>query len=320
MTRVLLPLFLALHLLRSECLRMGMCSSDRVVLSTAQQEQVHELKLKIFARSAACDRGFSATPFERRAILQLVDQLKDLSPERVPTRNFAPSYSPSEAIPLAGSWRMVFTTAYDVLQLSALPLTIVQGIYQQIHPNGEVANVIDFAPRFQTLFPQQLTGNGTTIRAKVSILGRARGERRVGLTFYAVELKPLTLLSSSAVAALAPKCKVNLPGRGISDMLRKAPSQVDAPPQNSSVTLPANTNSSSTPNTNTFTGSSSRSSGIEPLFENLKSLLAGTFGANANADYSSPGFFDILYLDDDTLIIQQNQPGGIFISIRDPSF
>ena len=293
-----------------------MCSSDRVVLSAAQQEQVHELKLKIFARSAACDRGFSATPSERRAVLQLVDQMKELSPERVPTRNFAPSYSPSEATPLAGSWRMVFTTAYDVLQLSALPLTIVQGIYQQIHPNGEVANVIDFAPRFQTLFPQQLTGNGTTVRAKVSILGRARGERRVGLTFCAVELKPLTLLSSSAVAALAPKFKVNLPGKGISDMVRRAPIQVDAPPTNSSFTLPANTNSSSTP----ISGSSSRPSGIEPLFENLKSLLVGTFGANANADYSSPGFFDILYLDDDTLIIQQNQPGGIFISIRDPSF
>ena len=30
-----------------------------------------------------------------------------------------------------------------------------------------------------------------------------------------------------------------------------------------------------------------------------------------------PGYFDILYLDSDCLIISQASPGGIFISIRD---
>ena len=34
---------------------------------------------------------------------------------------------------------------------------------------------------------------------------------------------------------------------------------------------------------------------------------------------NNPGFFDILYLDENLLIIKQNEPGGIFINIRDTS-
>lgn len=300
-------------------LRLTMCSS-RVVLTTAQQERVSDLKLQIFAKSAACDRGFAATPSERRTVLRLVDQLKELSPERFPTRNFAPhNYYPSQPTPLAGTWRLVFTTAYDVLQLSSLPLTIVQGIYQQIQPDGDVANVIDFAPRFQTLFPQQLTGNGTTIRAKVSILGRARGERRVGLTFNAVELKPLVLFSSSAAAALAPKLRINLPGRENAAIPRSIPTRIDDSLRSSTFTLPEAVNSTVTRMSTSFSNLYSSVPRLEPLLRNLTALVAGAYGANKNAAYSSPGFFDVLYLDDDTLIIQQNEPGGIFVSVRVPS-
>ena len=39
-------------------------------------------------------------------------------------------------------------------------------------------------------------------------------------------------------------------------------------------------------------------------------------GAGSTAQNNDPGYFDILYLDDDCLIIKQNQPGGMFINIR----
>ena len=41
------------------------------------------------------------------------------------------------------------------------------------------------------------------------------------------------------------------------------------------------------------------------------------FGVNNNNNTNSPGYFDILYIDDDMLIISQNEPGGVFVSIRD---
>jgi hypothetical protein len=39
-------------------------------------------------------------------------------------------------------------------------------------------------------------------------------------------------------------------------------------------------------------------------------------GAGDSAEDNDPGFFDILYLDDNCLVIQQNAPGGIFVNIR----
>ena len=325
MSHVLESLLLLLTLLSHPgptqgLLRLHMMCSSRIVLTTAQQEKVSDLKLQIFARSAACDRGFAATPPERRVILRLVDKLKELSPERFPTRNFAPhNYYPSQPTPLAGTWRLVFTTAYDVLQLSSLPLTIVQGIYQQIQPDGAVANVIDFAPRFQTLFPQQLMGNGTTIRAKVSILGRARGESRVGLTFNSVELKPLVLFSSPVAASFVPRLSINLPGRENAEIPRRIPVRVEAPLRPSSFTLPEAVNSTMTRMSSSFSNLYTAVPRLEPFLQNLTTLVAGAYGANKNAAFSSPGFFDVLYIDDDTLVIQQNEPGGIFISIRVPS-
>lgn len=48
-------------------------------------------------------------------------------------------------------------------------------------------------------------------------------------------------------------------------------------------------------------------------FPNLASL---GIGAEDNADSSSPGFYDIKYLDDDLLVLFQNEPGGVFVSTR----
>ena len=37
------------------------------------------------------------------------------------------------------------------------------------------------------------------------------------------------------------------------------------------------------------------------------------------SSYDSPGFFDVTYVDNDMLIIQQNEPGGCFVSVKVPS-
>ena len=47
---------------------------------------------------------------------------------------------------------------------------------------------------------------------------------------------------------------------------------------------------------------------------------ATLFGSNVDKGglfgNEGPGYFDVLYLDEECLIIKQNAPGGIFISIR----
>ena len=39
----------------------------------------------------------------------------------------------------------------------------------------------------------------------------------------------------------------------------------------------------------------------------------------ARGNIDGPGYFDVLYLDEDCLIISQNAPGGIFVNVRDDS-
>ena len=145
--------------------------------------EINSLKISIFSASAACDRGFAATPTERKKILNLVDKLKAFSPQSNPTFNFYPNNNSSDKCveaPLSGIWRMVFTSAFDVLSLSSNPFTLIQGIYQDIKSTGEITNIIDIAPRIQTLFPQSISGAGSTIRAEVGIVGKARNATRVG--------------------------------------------------------------------------------------------------------------------------------------------
>lgn len=55
---------------------------------------------------------------------------------------------------------------------------------------------------------------------------------------------------------------------------------------------------------------------LPPLNFNLPRIKVSDLpGVDPN---NSPGYFDVIYLDEDMLIIQQNAPGGIFVSIRVP--
>ena len=55
---------------------------------------------------------------------------------------------------------------------------------------------------------------------------------------------------------------------------------------------------------------------LPPVGFNFPQLSLFGLGAESKASEDTPGFFDVLYLDDDCLIISQNEPGGIFISTR----
>lgn len=46
------------------------------------------------------------------------------------------------------------------------------------------------------------------------------------------------------------------------------------------------------------------------------SLFSGDKGQRGLIGEDGPGYFDVLYLDEDCLIIAQNDPGGIFVNIR----
>jgi len=272
--------------LRAYALQSSAASGDVPVVPVVTQ-----LKQQLFARSAACDRGFGASRRDRDDINKLVESLKAIqqAQQTNPTRGLVPDNNNNnnnnnnaatidEAAPIQGVWRLVYTSALDVLSLAASPLSLLQGIYQVIDANtGNSVNVIDLAPRIQTLLPTFINDQlETSLRLKVFTQARRRSDTRVGLRFLKVQAG---LLINGAKPSWLPSSlfKGTLPQSALFDTLA-------------------------------------------PIVENIFGGGGGGGGSqddSSNSDSNtSPGFFDVLYLDEDTLIIAQNAPGGIFVSTR----
>merc|ERR1719223_82979 len=156
--------------------------------------EASDLKMKLLNFCASYDRGFGASPRSRKEVDELIQQLEALNPTPVDAAKAvdgSPAYS--ESAPLEGAWRMVWTTALDVLNLAASPIASPGAIYQVIEP-PIATNIIDFIPRAQSLFPTAFPP--TLIRAEVKTRAslRPNNSNRVGLNFEAVSLKPVEVL------------------------------------------------------------------------------------------------------------------------------
>jgi hypothetical protein len=234
---------------------------------------------------ASYDRGFGATFSAREQVQAVIRQLEQLNIEeqaastilspssRRPDRRLLVAPTTNSAT-LIGNWRMIWTTALDVLSLQASPFFITGAIYQVFESHAEttnlVTNIIDFIPRIQTLAPSIIPN--TLIRAKVQTraclpMSRRRNgggignnqpvstideePNRVGLIFESVSIQPVQVLGW------------------------------DGNP-------------------------------LPPITFDLPKLP----GVSTT---SSPGYFDVTYLDEDFLIIRQNAPGGLFCFIRTQS-
>lgn len=245
---------------------------DKATLNSQRRE---DLKKTLYSKCAECDRGFSSIPSDRTAIDSIINELRTLSPEQNPTKNFFPDNdhndTSSVSAPLDGAWKLIYTTAFDVLILGVNPFSITQSIYQVINSTGSAINVINVAPRLQAFLPLQLVGTGSTLRLKVYIDAKRKSDDEISLRFKSTEIKPITLLGNRI--NFLPSLKLLLPQRILGGDAWK---------------------------------SSSSSSSSNSSSDNNKK---NSFG-------QSSGYFRVLYLDSECLIIQQNQPGGIFVSVR----
>eukprot|EP00525_Craspedostauros_australis_P013552 CAMPEP_0198123316 /NCGR_PEP_ID=MMETSP1442-20131203/37212_1 /TAXON_ID= /ORGANISM="Craspedostauros australis, Strain CCMP3328" /LENGTH=308 /DNA_ID=CAMNT_0043782509 /DNA_START=325 /DNA_END=1251 /DNA_ORIENTATION=+ len=160
------------------------------------------LKTKLLQMGASYDRGFGASPRARSLMDTLIGDLEDRNLETNAAQGIdGDSATPS---PLAGNWRMVWTTASDVLVLGANPLISVGAIYQIFEP-PIVTNIIDAIPRIQNLLPPAMVPS-SLLRAKVQTRGSSRLGKpmRVGLDFESVKLEPVELLGQDTSGVLPP--------------------------------------------------------------------------------------------------------------------
>jgi hypothetical protein len=178
-------------------------------------------------------------------VQKVIKELKQLNPETNASRGIN---GDGEASPLSGSWRMIWTSAQDVLVLGASPVSTVGAVYQVFEP-PMVTNIIDLLPRAQSLLPISILPS-SMLRIKVSTRASPRNDSlmRLGLVFESVEFRPVELLGLEVTNTLPPFA-----------------------------------------------------------FEIPRIKGVGSDGA---------AYFEVSYLDEDLLIIQQNNPGGLFALSR----
>lgn len=89
-------------------------SDDRYQKSSA-------LKRELLQLAASYDRGFGATPRAREEASDIIQQLAAINPTKDAARGIDGNWEDGDA-PLKGAWRMIWTTALDVVSLAASPI------------------------------------------------------------------------------------------------------------------------------------------------------------------------------------------------------
>lgn len=168
-------------------------SNDETILECKTLDTQDVLKQSLLRLAASYDRGFGATNKAREEATNIIQDLERCNEEKQASRGI----DGTSSSPLTGTWRMIWTTASDVLILAASPVAAPGAIYQVFEP-PIVTNIIDFLPRIQSLFPPSLVPS-SIIRANVQTRASLRQENqnRVGLLFEKVNLQPLQLLGQS---------------------------------------------------------------------------------------------------------------------------
>lgn len=178
-------------------------------------EERQNMKLKLIQLCASYDRGYGASPSAKRKVNDLVAELELMNPTPINAAEGVDGEYTSDKIPLKGAWRMVWTTALDVLNLGANPVAAPGSIYQVIDP-PIATNIIDFIPRAQTLLPTNFPASLLRAEVKTRTSKRASNSNRVGLVFEAVSLKPVEVFGMKA--DMLPPFSVNFPKIKLEDI------------------------------------------------------------------------------------------------------
>ena len=180
--------------------------NDTTNYSNEKEQERNDLKKQLYKLSASYDRGFGATPTARDEAEDIITQLAAVNPTHNPARGIDGNGTAGEDdIPLKGIWRMIWTSAYDVVSLGASPISTTSAIYQDISYPPVAINIIDFIPKSQSILPSSLSPP-SLLRAEVATRASSRNvstNDRVGLVFEGLKLQPIELLGQK-VDSLPP--------------------------------------------------------------------------------------------------------------------
>ena len=150
-------------------------------------------KKSLFKLCTGLNRGLNAREDENRAAVALVESLEQLCP---PKDDGMVMMRPADggAAPIGGEWKLIYTTALDVLTVGLTPGVEVGQIYQNISPDlTEVVNIIELQPSLAAL--NGVLGSSLTtftVRAKATV----EGIDRLRIAFQDVSVQAETLFGT----------------------------------------------------------------------------------------------------------------------------
>lgn len=91
------------------------------IVSSENKENAALLKRELYQLAASYDRGFSATPRARAEANDIIEKLSALNPTTEASKGIDGHTNDKDNVPLRAIWRMVWTSALDVVSLGASP-------------------------------------------------------------------------------------------------------------------------------------------------------------------------------------------------------
>lgn len=168
---------------------------------------LEEIKAELLTATNGTDRGFAASKEARTNILSLVAQLE--------SQDMALSL-PDDPAPLVGTWRLIFTSALDVLSLGLLPLSRVGNIYQNVETSDKdnelaIYNIVELNPKFAPVLNAFDSIGETVTRITVTATGTLQTGSRLDLKFVRSALQGVSILGFDLSSLPKLEVPVNSP-------------------------------------------------------------------------------------------------------------
>jgi len=161
---------------------------------------VEDLKKRLFLEVSGTNRGLAADSSCKKRILEMLEELERLNPTDSPTAK------ENRAL-LGGQWKLLFTTALDILALGVIPFVQIGDIYQNIDEDQKgdggsfyVKNIVSIGSCLNSV--ASTVGADSTAEIHVTAKGSISSEKRIDIRFVRASFQPKTIFGYDGIQFL----------------------------------------------------------------------------------------------------------------------
>mmetsp|Transcript_2462 Transcript_2462/g.3603 ORF Transcript_2462/g.3603 Transcript_2462/m.3603 type:complete len:246 (+) Transcript_2462:29-766(+) len=169
-------------------------------------ESLDHLKTSFLKLTVSSNRGINSSEKQRETIMELIDKLEEINPNKEPNVGLKEGVSPLE-----GSWKLIYSNSPDILSLSLVPGILIGEIYQNIYGmREEIDNVVEIQSILAPFIPS------TKAKFIVNVKGNVSTAKRINLSFDKQKFVPETFFGKEMAGVFNPiELDIPLPFRNV---------------------------------------------------------------------------------------------------------